>query len=276
MATNCRLYRTIWLSDVHLGCKDSKADYLLNFLRHSECSNLILAGDIFDLWELKRQPKWQASHTELLHLILERAQQGTRVVYVPGNHDEAARKFVHFNNGLIELHTRYTHETASGRKLLVVHGDEFDGMVTFNWWHARLGDITYDLLLFLNRWYNRVNRAVGRPYWSLANYIKLGVKNVNLAVARFKEAACDLASDQNADGIVCGHIHCADLSLADDCLYLNCGDWIESCTMMVEHLDGRIEMLRATEKLETLAMFKAWQVMPKVVSQQAEQEERVA
>lgn len=274
MAVNRRYYRTIWLSDVHLGCKDSKADYLLNFMRNSECSNLVLAGDIFDLWELKRQPKWHTSHTELLHLILERAQQGTRVVYVPGNHDEAARKFVHFHNGLVELHTRYTHETASGRKLLVVHGDEFDAMVTFNWWHARLGDITYDLLLFLNRWHSRINRAMGRPYWSLANYIKLGVKNVTLAVERFKQAACDLAKSQEADGIVCGHIHCADLSLVDDCLYLNCGDWIESCTMLVEHLDGRIEMLRATEKQETLAMFNAWQVSSD--SQEAPPQERVA
>jgi len=236
-------YRTVWLSDIHLGYKDCKAEYLLDFLQHSQIDTLYLVGDIVDMWAMSKQFLWPASHNKLFHTLLALQGTGTKVIYLPGNHDEPAQKYDGMHFGEIEIHREYIHTTADGRKLLILHGDQFDQDVCFGPIHAWVGDQAYDLLLFLNRWYNRVRTWMGFPYWSLAGYIKSKVKGANEAVERYKLACRGKAKELGVDGVVCGHIHHPEIEQKEGILYCNDGDWIENCSALIENKQGELSLV---------------------------------
>lgn len=244
MADALRRYRTIWLSDLHLGTRDSQADAVLDLLRRCDCETLYLVGDIVDGWALRRGWHWPQTHNDVVQKVLRKARKGTRVVYIPGNHDSFARQFTGLEFGGIAIRERAEHVTADGRVLLVLHGDEFDGVVRHARWLSHLGSVAYTLLLRLNRPVHRIRRALDLPYWSLSAYLKMKAKRAVQVVADFEGAVVEAARRAEADGVVCGHIHCAEDRTMDGVRYLNCGDWVESCTVLVEHVDGRLELLR--------------------------------
>lgn len=235
--------RTVWISDTHLGTPGCSADLLLDFLRSVDCETLYLVGDIIDAWQLRKGWYWPQRHNDIIRCILKQARNGTRVVYIPGNHDEPLRDYIGLNFGGVELIDEAIHETADGRHLLVLHGDRFDGVVLYARWLAFLGDHAYTLLLKSNVAVNWVRRRLGMPYWSLAAFLKKRVKNAVQYVCRFEEAVAHAAKDHQVDGVVCGHIHTAEIREFGDITYYNDGDWVESCTALVEHADGRMEIL---------------------------------
>lgn len=236
-------YRTIWISDVHLGTRGCKADLLLDFLKHNECETLYLVGDIVDGWRLRKSWYWPQTHNDLVQKVLRRARKGCRVVYVPGNHDELFRDYTGLHLGGIVVLSEAIHQTADGRRLLVLHGDQFDAVVKFAKWLAILGDHAYACALVLNHWFNLVRRRLGYPYWSLSAYLKSRVKNAVEYVGKFEAAVADEARRRGVDGVVCGHIHKAEIRHIGPVLYCNDGDWVESCTALVEHEDGRLELV---------------------------------
>ena len=242
-AKPCLALRTVWISDVHLGTPGCNAELLLDFLKSTECETLYLVGDIIDGWQLRKGWYWPTRHNDVVRCILKKAKHGTRVVYLPGNHDEALRDFTGLNFGGVEVVDDIIHRTADGRDLLVIHGDQFDGVVLYARWLAFLGDHTYTLLLKLNRVVNAVRKRLGLPYWSLSSHLKKKVKNAVQYVCSFEAAVAHAASERGADGVVCGHIHTAEIRQIGDVTYYNDGDWVESCTALVEQLDGRIEIL---------------------------------
>ncbi|RJG37443.1 UDP-2,3-diacylglucosamine diphosphatase [Motilimonas pumila] len=254
MAKVIHYYRTVWISDVHLGFKDCKADYLLQFLASIRCDKLILAGDIIDFWAIKRQPYWPASHMQVVQQLLEMAKQGTQIIYVPGNHDAAIRQLGQPELNLTEIHHQYCHTSISGETVLVVHGDEFDAMVCYSKLTSFIGDISYDLLLFLNRQLYRLRKRFGFRYWSLAGYIKQRIPKAAVAIARYRQAAFDLARRRGVDMIVCGHIHHPEVVKEQGIVYANLGDWVENCTALVEELDGNIKLIRSTEMQQQVAV----------------------
>jgi len=238
-----RPLNAIWLSDIHLGYKDCRAEFLLDFLDKNPAKIIYLVGDIIDLWALKRQFQWPESHQAVLRKLLDIASSGTRVVYIPGNHDDECRTLCGQRLLHIEIHREVIHRTAAGKQLLVLHGDEFDHAVRCTRFHKLMGDLGYDFLLFLNRWGNRIRSVMGLPYWSLAYYIKNRVHNARAAIQAFEEAAAAEVRKRNLDGIVCGHIHQPEIRTIDGVLYCNDGDWVESCTALVEHNTGRLELI---------------------------------
>ncbi len=244
---NTRHYRAIWISDVHLGTRGCKADILLDFLRYTESDSLYLLGDIVDGWRLKRSWYWPQAHNDVVQKLLRKARKGTRVLFIPGNHDEFARDYDGLSFGDIEVAEEAIHVTADGRRLLMMHGDVFDGVVKYAKWLAHLGDGAYTFALWLNHWLNLVRRRMGLAYWSLSGYLKHKVKNAVQYIGNFETTMADEARKRGVDGIVCGHIHHAEQRDIDGVLYLNDGDWVESCTALVEHQDGRIEVLRWME-----------------------------
>jgi UDP-2,3-diacylglucosamine pyrophosphatase LpxH len=254
-------YRTIWISDIHLGTRGCKAEFLLDFLRHTESEHLYLVGDIIDGWRLRRSWFWAQSHNDVIQKLLRKARKGTRVVYIPGNHDEWLRDYTQLQMGGVWLLDEVIHVTADGRKLLVLHGDAFDGVVRYAKWLALLGDWAYALCLRLNHDFNRIRRRFGYPYWSLSAYLKGRVKNAVEFVSNFADAVADEAKKRGVDGIVCGHIHQADIKELGGVLYCNDGDWVESCTALVEHFDGRLEIVHW---LETRALDPLTPHEPKV------------
>lgn len=237
-------HRAIWLSDIHLGSKDCKAEFLLHFLEDNHADTIYLVGDVVDFWALKRKMYWPESHNKVLNLFLQRAQQGVNVVYLPGNHDELAKPYANLFFGSIKIHNEYIHETLAGKRILLLHGDKFDHQVCFGKWHARIGDVGYDLLLWLNRTCHSIRKKLGFNYWSLSSYIKAKVKKANEAIVRYRQAAIDEALAQNVDGIICGHIHHPQLVLEQGVLYCNDGDWVENCTTLVETQSGDIRLLK--------------------------------
>ncbi|WP_305463821.1 UDP-2,3-diacylglucosamine diphosphatase [Photobacterium leiognathi] len=244
---NINTYRTLWLSDIHLGCRDCKIDYLLDFFEHNQAETIILVGDIIDLWSQKHRAYWPQSHHAFLNLLIDKAHHGCKVIYIPGNHDEKIRDFLHYDFGHIQLERQYIHTTAIGKKILALHGDEFDDYVTVNRFHSYLGDKGYDFLLFLNRWLHVTRRKMNKPYWSLASYLKHRVDKAHQAIARFRQAAIGHAESQQVDGIICGHIHQPDLRLCKEIMYANCGDWVENCTLLTETHDGMIQLRHWTD-----------------------------
>ena len=236
-------YRSIWISDTHLGTRGCKVDYLLDFLRHNESDYLYLVGDIVDGWSLKRSWFWSQPHNDVLQKILRKARKGTRVIYIPGNHDEFARDYVDLLFGGITVAARAVHKTADGRRLLVMHGDEFDGVVACHKWLAVLGSQSYQCALVMNHWFNRIRRRLGYPYWSLSAYLKHKVKNAVQFIHDFEHAVSAEAVRCRVDGIVCGHIHKAEIREIDGVLYCNDGDWVESCTALAETTDGKLEIV---------------------------------
>jgi UDP-2,3-diacylglucosamine pyrophosphatase LpxH len=248
-------YRSIWISDIHLGTRGCKAEFLLDFLKHTESQYLYLVGDILDFWRMRKSWYWAQTHNDVIQKLLRKARKGTKVIFVPGNHDELFREFVDHQFGGIDVVTDCVHETAGGKKLLVIHGDLFDHVVKYARWLALLGDSAYALALTMNQWLNFVRRRLGYPYWSLSGYLKQRVKNAVDYVSRFEEALADEARRRGLDGVVCGHIHKAEIRDLGGVLYCNDGDWVESCTALVEHFDGSLAILNWTEERQ-LALFE--------------------
>ncbi len=236
-------FRSIWISDAHLGTRSCKAEYLLDFLRHTESRYLYLIGDMIDFWNLRNGWYWPPLHNQVLQAVMEKAARGTQVVFVPGNHDEVFRDHVGRVFGGVQVATDAVHQTADGRKLLVLHGDEFDSIVRHSKWLAMFGSWIYDLLLYSNRWVNYVRRKLGFPYWSLAAYLKHKVKNAVNYISHFEQALVHEARKRGVDGVVCGHIHKATIEHYDGVLYCNDGDWVESCTALVEQTDGGLALV---------------------------------
>ena len=246
-----RRYRTVWISDVHLGFRGCSAEYLLDFLRSTECEYLYLVGDIIDIWSMKKRPFWPQAHNDVVRTILGKAKHGTKVVFVPGNHDELLRDYDGMVFGNIRIADRAVHTRADGRRFLVLHGDQFDGVVRSSRALALIGSAIYEWLLRANHWTNFVRRKLGFPYWSLSAFIKHKVKNAMQYISNFEHAVAWEASRMGVDGVVCGHIHRAEISTIGDVLYCNCGDWVESCTALVEHGDGALEVLHWSDTVSS-------------------------
>jgi len=245
--------RTIFLSDIHLGNKDCQATYLLHFLQQSQADTIYLLGDIVDLWAMRRQVCWTKEQNQVIQCLLNKAEQGCQLIYIPGNHDDEFRHWAGREFGQVKIQLRGCHTTALGKKLLLLHGDEFDKEVNFAPFEAWLGDHLYDFLLFLNRWSNRVRRALGGRYFSLAAFIKSKVPGARDAIARYRSAAVAKAKRSGFDGVVCGHIHHPELSMQDGIIYCNDGDWIDSCTALIEQQDGSLAIYRWTEQAQSIA-----------------------
>src|SRR5258707_688784 len=243
-------FRSIWISDMRLWTRGCKADFLVDFLRHNESEILYLVGDIVDGWRLQKSWYWAQSHNDVVQKLLRKARKGTRVIYIPGNHDEWLRDYLDLELGGIALREDAVHVTADGKRLLVLHGDRFDGVVKYAKWLALVGDGAYTLALWLNFHLNVVRRSLGYSYWSLSAYLKSRVKNAVQFVGSFAAAVVEEARRRGVDGVVCGHIHMAEIREIDGILYCNDGDWVESCTALVEHFDGRLEIVTWTEKRE--------------------------
>lgn len=246
-------YRSVFISDTHLGSKGARAKELARFLKQVRCEKLYLVGDILDCWRLKSRWYWPAEHNDVVRRILKLASRGTEVIYIPGNHDDAARQFVHMEFGGVKLLPHTTHETADGKQLFVTHGDQYDLVVQHSKTLAVLGSVAYETLLKINRYYNIVRRWFGLPYASLSQAIKLKVKRACTFISKFEEILAQEAHKRGMDGVVCGHIHKAEQrAMAGGVQYLNCGDWVESCSALVEHLDGRLEIIDGIRAVDDL------------------------
>ncbi|WP_374569319.1 UDP-2,3-diacylglucosamine diphosphatase [Ideonella sp.] len=246
-------YRTLWISDIHLGTPGCQAHALLEFLKSTESETLYLVGDIIDGWQLRRGWYWPQAHNDVVQKLLRKVRKGTRVVFVPGNHDEFARKYLGHSFGGVEVVEDCVHETADGRRLWVTHGDLFDGVIQCAKWLAYVGDSLYEFTLKLNRHLNRMRARLGLPYWSLSKYLKLKVKRAVSYVSDFEAAVAREARKRGVHGVVCGHIHHAELREIDGMLYANDGDWVESLTALAEHADGRLELIDWTHTALALA-----------------------
>jgi UDP-2,3-diacylglucosamine pyrophosphatase LpxH len=244
-----RRYRTIWISDIHLGTRGCNAELLIDFLDSTDSETMYLVGDIIDGWRLKKKLYWPASHNDIVWRILKRAHRGTRIVYIPGNHDEMFRQFAGLHFGGVEIRRAAFHQTADGRTLMVLHGDEFDAIMLAHRWLAFAGDAAYHVLMEANRWVNAVRTRLGLPYWSLSKTAKHKVKNAVEFISRYEEVVARAAAERKVDGVVCGHIHTAEIRDFDGVAYYNDGDWVEGCTALVEHFDGRMEILHWPEEM---------------------------
>jgi UDP-2,3-diacylglucosamine pyrophosphatase LpxH len=246
-----KTYRSIFISDVHLGTRDCQADKLNNFLKHNSCDTLYLVGDIIDAWKIQQNKwRWKQSHTNVVRRVLGHAKRGTRVVYVAGNHDEFLRPMIPygFSFGSIEIHNQTEHIGANGKHYLVTHGDLFDGITRLAPWLAFLGDKLYDLVLEWNSKFNWVRHKLGFGYWSLSKYLKHKVKKASDFMFQFETNIARYCKKRGFDGVICGHIHHAEIKLIDGVTYMNDGDWVESCTALVEHHDGRWEIVTWTQE----------------------------
>jgi UDP-2,3-diacylglucosamine pyrophosphatase LpxH len=245
---NTLRYRSIFISDVHLGFRGCRAEFLLDFLHRTESEYLYLVGDIVDVWEMRNRLFWPQAHNNVIRTILGKAKRGTKVIYIPGNHDEVLRDYAGMDFGNVSIRRDAVHETADAKRLLILHGDEFDSVVQCSRLLAMLGNRVYDWLLYLNRWLNVFRRKLGFPYWSLASYLKHKVKNAMQFISDYEHAVVREVRRRNADGVVCGHIHRAEITHHEGILYCNDGDWVESCTALIEKHDGRLELVNWTEQ----------------------------
>jgi UDP-2,3-diacylglucosamine pyrophosphatase LpxH len=234
--------RTAFLSDIHLGTRECRAELVLDFLHRVQPQELVLIGDIVDLWGMRRNFYWPQLHNDVLRTVLGKAKHGRRIIYVPGNHDIDLREYGGFVFGNLEVHREYVHTTGRGLKLLVMHGDEFECRIECSRWLAALGSWTYDRAMFASRHFNMVRRLFGYRYWSLASYLKSKVGNAMEYVQRFEQAAAHEARRRNLDGIVCGHIHQPKMAKLGEVLYCNDGDWVENCTALIETQTGELEL----------------------------------
>jgi UDP-2,3-diacylglucosamine pyrophosphatase LpxH len=255
-------YRTVFISDVHLGTRGCQAELLLDFIRHIDCDTLYLVGDIIDGWRLRSGWYWPQAHNDVVQKVLRMARRGVKVVYIPGNHDEAGRSYcgVHFGGVVVAMDA--IHETADGRRFLVTHGDEFDGVVQHAKWLAFLGDWSYRTVLALNTGFNLLRRRLGFGYWSLSAFLKVKVKNALQFIENFELAVADEARRRGVDGVICGHIHKAEMRAIGNVLYVNDGDWVESCTALVEHENGELEILE-------WAKLRSWSAIDRRVTPMA-------
>ena len=249
-------FRSIWISDIHLGTRGCKAEILLDFLRHTRSAYLYLVGDIVDGQQLARSWYWPQSHNDVVQKLLRKARKGTRVVYLPGNHDHAARSYTGLNLGGIRIRREAVHETVNGRRFLVLHGDAFDSVVNHSRWLSALGDRAYGVARFVNVYFNRVRRRLGKPYWSLSGHLKQRVKNMVNFLGDFRGSIVAAARERDVDGVICGHVHRAEILDFDGFVYCNDGDWVDACTALVEHYDGRLEILDWV-RVRQMCMFEA-------------------
>lgn len=244
MSTTVRQVRSIFLSDIHLGTRGCQAERLLDFLRDYESEYVFLVGDIVDFWAMSRGIHWSPAQNTVVQKVLRRARHGQKVLLIPGNHDEALREYDNTAFGDIRVVNEYVHTLADGRRFLLVHGDEFDQVTRYHRWVAVLGDMAYNWLVRANTWLSWCRRRLGRPgYWSLAGYAKRKVKTAVSFIFDFEDSVIRAARERGVDGVVCGHIHNATLREIEGLTYVNCGDWVDSCTAIVEHLDGTLELV---------------------------------
>jgi UDP-2,3-diacylglucosamine pyrophosphatase LpxH len=248
--------RSVFISDIHLGFKGCSADLLLDFLHHVQMDRLFLVGDIIDVWSMQKSMFWPQSHDNVLRTILGKAKRGTKVIFIPGNHDEVFRDFDGAVFGNLEIHREYVHQGAGGRRMLVLHGDEFDSVVKCSPWLARLGSSIYDLLLAANPYINRVRRLFGLPHWSLSSYLKNKAKTAVQYIGSFEEAVAQAARKRGVDTVVCGHIHRAEMRDIGGILYCNDGDWVESCTSLVEEMSGELRLIDWPKLLDQVAVAR--------------------
>ena len=249
----------MWISDIHLGTRSCKAEFLLDFLKSMRTEHLYLVGDIVDLWKARSGWNWNRTTNDVVRRVLKIANKGAQVVFVPGNHDEAFRDFLGLRFGDVEIRNTWIHTTADGRRLLVIHGDQFDTVVIKYKWLAILGGRLYETLIGVNNFVNWCRRQLNLPYWSMSAYIKQRTKQATKVIQNFETTLADYAKRQGLDGVVCGHIHKAEIREIDGVLYCNDGDWVESCTALVEHFDGRLEIVEWTnpEKIHQDAVAAA-------------------
>ncbi len=252
-------YRAIFISDIHLGSNGCKAHLLAPLLKHLRCQNLYLVGDIIDMWRLKQRWYWPTEHNTVVRRILKMTRQGTRAVFIPGNHDDAARQFKGLDFGQINVQLETIHHTLDGRKLLVTHGDQFDLVVSNARLTAMAGSLAYDWLVVINSGFNKIRALFGLPFWSFSGFIKLKVKSACTFIGRFESALLDEARAKGCQGVVAGHIHKAEIRNEKNLTYYNCGDWVESCTLLVEHLDGRFEIIDGIQLLTQIRADKSLQ-----------------
>ncbi len=237
-------YRSIFLSDIHLGTKGCKAEFLADFLKRHTCERLYLVGDIIDGWRLKSSFYWPQSHTNVMRRFLTLAKRGTQIIFITGNHDEFLRRYSNLALGNIQLLDAAVHETADGKKMLVVHGDQYDVVTRYHRWLAFLGDQGYEALLALNAVFNRWRLRYGYGYWSLSAWVKRKVKKAVSFISEFETSVAHHCQQQGYDGVICGHIHHAEIATLGNVRYMNCGDWVESCTALVEDAQGQFQILR--------------------------------
>lgn len=255
MDMTSKTYRAIFVSDVHLGTRDSKAEQLNNFLKHNTCETLYLVGDILDVWRIQQNKwRWKQSHTNVVRRILGHAKRGTRVIYVAGNHDEFLRPLMpyHIGFGNVEVANQAEHIGVDGRHYLVIHGDLFDGITRLAPWLAFLGDKAYDVVLWMNNKFNWWRHKFGFGYWSLSQYLKQRVKKAVDFVFQFERNLVEYCKKRGFDGVICGHIHHAEIKEIDGIVYMNDGDWVESMTALVEHHDGRWEIVTWTKESDNV------------------------
>jgi UDP-2,3-diacylglucosamine pyrophosphatase LpxH len=252
-----KTYRSIFISDVHLGTRDCKAEALNNFLKHNTCETLYLVGDIIDAWKIQQNRwRWKQSHTNVIRRVMGHAKRGTRVIYVAGNHDEFLRPLIPLGIGfgLIEVVNQCEHIGVDGKHYLVTHGDLFDGITRLAPWLAFLGDKLYDFVLNLNSQFNAVRRKLRLGYWSLSKYLKYKVKKASDFLFQFERNLATYCKKRGYDGVICGHIHHAEIKEIDGVVYMNDGDWVESMTALVEHHDGRWEIVTWTKETDNVVV----------------------
>jgi len=235
--------RSVFISDIHLGFKGCSAELLLDYLHHVEMDYLFLVGDIIDVWSMKKTMYWPQSHNNVLRTILGKSKRGTKVIFVPGNHDEVFRDFDGAVFGNLEIHREYLHRGADGRQMLILHGDEFDSVVKCSPWLAKLGSNLYDILLAINPYINWVRRKFNLPHWSLSAYLKHKAKKAVQYIGSFEDAVAQAARKRGVETVVCGHIHRAEIRDINGVLYCNDGDWVESCSSLVEDMNGQLRLI---------------------------------
>jgi UDP-2,3-diacylglucosamine pyrophosphatase LpxH len=236
-------FRTIWISDIHLGTTGCQAARLLEFLRATDSETLYLVGDVIDGWQLERRWYWDQTHNNVVQTVLKKAKKGTEVIFLPGNHDEAMRQFIDLDFGGIRVRDELVHTTAQGKRMLVLHGDRFDGVIACAKWLAYLGDSMYTVILKFNHWYNHWRATAGLPYWSLSQYLKLKVKNAVNYISSFEQALAAEARKKGLDGVICGHIHKPEIRDIEGITYCNDGDWVESLSALVEEDSGALRIV---------------------------------
>lgn len=239
-----RKHRSIWISDVHLGTKGSKAELLSDFLKYNDCETLYLVGDIIDGWRMQKKSYWPQAHVNVIRRILTRSKRGTKVIYITGNHDEFLRRYSGMSFGSILLADEYVHQAPDGSKYWVIHGDAFDGIVCNQKWLALVGDWAYETLLKINVLFNRVRKLFGLDYWSLSSYLKYKVKKAVNFISNYEQTLAYECKLRNYQGVICGHIHHPEVTMIDDIRYGNSGDWVESCSALVEDQQGNLEVIR--------------------------------
>ncbi len=238
-------YKTIWISDLHIGSTQCQADMLLDFLKHNDSEKLYLVGDIIDFWSLSKKMYWPRDHNTIIQKFLRKARQGTQIIYIPGNHDENIRAYDHYVFGDITVKNSDIHTTVNGKKFLIVHGDEYDAIAINHQWIAKIGSVGYDWLIKLNHFLRIFRRIFGiQSHFSLAAFVKFKVKNVVQFISKYEESIVHTLKNEQLDGVICGHIHHAEIKHIDGFLYVNTGDFVESCTAIVEHFDGELELIK--------------------------------